>query len=124
MIELEAGGLGPPFDDECCGGGTTPAAEPLETLYGDLAAIDDVASGEPDSPDPDALEAELSALEAGGLDEDVDLLFADAGDGLALDEELEFVSAGADEEGANVELHEILALAERYPGLRISFSFG
>jgi hypothetical protein len=42
---------------------------------------------------------------------------------LSVEEELAFLEFAALEEGPTLELNDIIAAAERYPGLKISFSF-
>jgi len=63
------------------------------------------------------LESALNQVSS-GMDSDIELL----GD-LSVEEELAFLEFAALEEGPTLELNDIVAAAERYPGLKISFSF-
>lgn len=63
------------------------------------------------------LDAALGQISSG---EGFDLEF---GDTFSLDEDLEFLEFAELEEGPQLDLSDIIAAAERYPGLKISFSF-
>ena len=63
------------------------------------------------------LESALNQVSS-GVGSDIELL----GD-LSVEEELAFLEFAALEEGPTLELNDIIAAAERYPGLKISFSF-
>ena len=63
------------------------------------------------------LDAALAQISSG---EEFDLEF---GDTASLDEDLEFLEFAALEDGPQLDLNDIIAAAERYPGLKISFSF-
>jgi hypothetical protein len=70
-------------------------------------------------PDVATLQQELEALE-GGAEAD-ELLFADVGqEELTFQQELELAGLGKE---PLPPLEEIVSIAERYPGLKISFSF-
>lgn len=99
-LETETPMLG---DCGCSGEGSGPLA--IHGLHDELAS----------------LEAELSALESGQLD-DFELDSEQAL--LDLEDELEFATAlGDDEFGQTPTLDDVISLAKQYPGLRISFGF-
>jgi hypothetical protein len=89
----------------CHGSKATPATDPFASLS--LESVNAAA----------ALDSALNALLAEATPE------TDLFETLSVEDELEFLEFGALDEDLSVDLNDIISAAEKFPGLKITFSF-
>lgn len=104
VLESELGAVEGKEGDCGCGGGSGPQAA---TSSSDLSVMN----------------RELDAIELGGDAGGVDLEFAQAAGTASLEDELAFAEAVEGEVAGDLELSDLIGLARRYPGLKLTVGF-